>query len=76
MTGALSASLTAKEKEQLENLEKDWHNEIARPWKRAHQMGRLELPVEKKEIKVTQFALAWVPFWDAPAGGAAISAYR
>jgi hypothetical protein len=72
------ASLTAAQKDQLENLEKDWHGEVARlaeTWKKAvDQLGELALTVKKSDVKVTHFGLAWVPFW-LPANGEPVAAF-
>jgi hypothetical protein len=75
-----TASLSAREKEQLANLEKDWDREIgvhAETWKKvADQLGELPLTLKKGDIKITHFGLAWVPFWLAAGNNEPQPAYR
>ncbi len=79
LRSSVPASLTAKQRTELENLEKDWHAEVVRhaeAWKKAvDQLGELVLNVKKGDVKVTQFGLAWCPFWQ-PATGDPLPAHR
>jgi hypothetical protein len=75
-----AGSLTAREKEQLANLENDWDRElgvIAETWKKvADQLGELPLTLKKGDIKITHFGLAWVPFWLSLDAATLSPAYR
>src|SRR5262249_17878367 len=61
------ASLSAKQKTELENLENEWHGaraNVAESCKRmGEQISEMALTPKKGDIKVARFGLAWAPFW-------------
>jgi len=74
------ATLSPKDKTQLENLENEWHGaraNLAESWKQAgEQIGEMALAPKKGDIKVTRLGLAWAPFWQIPNTGELVPAYR
>src|SRR5262249_54738489 len=65
------AALPAKQKQELENLEMDWHKEkvdLAQSWRRAcEQFKELPISLRRADTRLVRFGLAWAPFW-LPAG--------
>ena len=61
------AGLPARDRTQLEQLEREWHGikqNLADRWKRAgEQIAEAALAPSKSGIKVLRFGLAWAPFW-------------
>jgi hypothetical protein len=63
--------LSAKDQAKLEALEEDWRKkwqELRAKWKQTgDQYTEVQLTPRKADVQVTQFTLAWVPFWALPA---------
>jgi hypothetical protein len=67
-------NLSAKDRKKLDKLEKEWQGvreEIARKYKQAAaECTAIQLTPRRNDVSVTQFGLAWVPFWGT------VAAYR
>ncbi len=75
-----SATLSAKQKAELENLENEWHGARANLAesciRAAEQISEMTLTPKKADIKVVRFGLAWTPFWLLPGTADLRPAYR
>jgi len=74
-----AATLSAKQKTELENLESEWHGVragIAENSKHAaEQITEMALTPKKSDIKVLHFGLAWAPYWQLAGTANLVPAY-
>jgi hypothetical protein len=64
--------LTAKQQEQLRNLEEDWkqkRKDLADKWRQAgEEFAEVTVNPRRADVRVTHFGIAWAPFWRASGG--------
>src|SRR5207245_6613636 len=71
---------TAADKDKLNKLREEWftkQRDILEKWQKiGEEHTDIPLTPRRQDVIVTDFGVAWVPYWQVPGRGDLVAAYR